>query len=221
MKKKIFEDGNRILFQTDKEEELLVKFTDDIVDAKGKVKGNAKGKGVVNARIAAHIYKVLASYHLPVRFRSQKSDRELIVKNADLFPFYARVTNVEKEGEPSTPHIDFILIEEDGEKTVDLKQLTSAGVVSKEQFNEIRHYVLKMNVILKDFYKRRGLELLAFTAQFGILPNDKIGLCSELTLDTCDIKEAGSRTKFTTSYIISHIDDAAELYERALNAILY
>ncbi len=221
MKKKVFEDGNHVLFQTDNEDEFLLKFTDNIVDAKGNVKGSAKNKGAVNGRIAAHIYKVLASYHLPVRFKSQKSDKELIVKNAELFPFYVKLTNVEKEGEPSPPQFEFTLIEEEVAKPVEVKQLVSSGAVSKEQFDEIRRYVIKMNVILKDFFKRRGLELLAFQAQFGMLPNEKIGLCSEMTLDACEVKEAKSRTKFTTSYIISHVDAAADLYERALNAILY
>jgi len=221
VKNKIFEDGNRAIFETDNEDELLLKFTDDLVDDRENVKGTVKNKGAISAQVAVHLYKVLSSYHLPVRFRSQKSAKELIIKPATLFPFYSILTNVEDDDGKLTPQIDFVLMEEKGEKNVEMKELLNAEVVSPEQMTEIRRFILKMNVIITDFFQRRDLSLLGFQAQFGILPNGKIGLCSELTLDTCEVKDANSRTKYTTAYIISHLDDADELYDKAIGVILY
>jgi len=220
VKKKIFDDGNQSMYETENEDELLLKFSDDLVDNRGHVKASVKNKGAVAARLAVHLYKVMASYHFPVRFKSQKSEKELIVKKAELFPFYCAVTSNEDE-ETTAPQLDYVLIEESGKRTVEAHELIESEVVTSEQLAEIRRFVLKMNVVLKDFFQRRQLGLLGFRVQFGILPSGKIGLCSELTLDSCDIKDAGSRTKFTTSYIISHQDDAAELYETAQNKLLY
>ena len=221
MKNKLFEDGNRILFETDKEDELLLRFTDDLVDAKGNVKGTVKNKAAASAQIAVHLYKFLSSYHLPVRFKNQKTAKELTVKNATLLPFYNLMTIVENEGEAAASQIEFILVDDAGDRTVEIKELLKAEYASQEQLAEVRRFMLKMNAVLLDFFQRRSLKLLGFKAHFGILPNGKIGLCSELTLDTVDIKDANSRTKFTTAYLISHSDDAAELYDNALNAILF
>ena len=221
MDKKIFEDGNRILFETDNEDEYLLQFTDDVVDAGGRVKGTVKNKGAVCGRIAAHLYKVLASYHLPVRLKSQKSTNELVIKKAALFPFYINLSYVQSEDGTESPNIEFVLIEDGKDRTVEMKEVISSGAADQEQAVEIRRFALKMNVILKDFFRRRELQLLGFRSQFGILPNDKIGLCSELTLDSCDIKEANSRTKYTATYVLSHLDNAEELYDSALISILY
>lgn len=220
MKKKIFEDGNHILSEMDNEDELLLKFTDDIIDSGGRVKGTVKNKGAVCGQIAGHLYKLLASYHLPVRLKSQKSERELVVKNADLFPFYVSLQNNQADDGTESPNIQFVLFKDDAEKVVDIKGLVSEGAASQDHAVEVRRMVLKMNVVLKSFFQRRNLQLLGFRAQFGILPNEKVALCSELTLDSCELKSASSRTKFTTTYMLSHLDNAAELYDEALSAIL-
>jgi phosphoribosylaminoimidazole-succinocarboxamide synthase len=218
---KLLEDGNRILLETDNEDELLLQFTDDLVDSRGHVKGNVKIKGSTSAQIAAHLYKVLSSYHLPVRFKNQKSSKELTVKRATLFPFYNVLTNAEDEDGAMTSKLEYVVVDEKSEEVVEIKALLKDDLATQAQLTEVRRYSLKMNVILKDFFHRRGLKLLGFKAHFGMLPNEKIGLCSELTLDSCDVKDANSRTKFTTTYMISHIDDAAELYEKAVSTILY
>ncbi|RLD13167.1 hypothetical protein DRI50_07690 [candidate division KSB1 bacterium] len=219
--KKISEDGNRILFETDNEDEYLLQFTDDVVDAAGHVKGNVKNKGAVCCRVATHLYKVLASYHLPVRLKSQKSENELVVKKAALFPFYVNLSYEKSDDGTEAPKIEFDLIEEGKTETVEMKALSSSGAATEAQVVEVRRFVLKMNVILKDFFRRRNLQLLGFRTQFGVLPSGKVALCSELTMDSCDIKDVNSRRKFTTTYVLSHLDSAAELYDEALNAILY
>ena len=124
MKKKIFDDGNQSMYETENEDELLLKFSDDLVDNRGHVKASVKNKGAVAARLAVHLYKVMASYHFPVRFKSQKSEKELIVKKAELFPFYCAVTSNEDE-ETTAPQLDYVLIEESGKRTVEAHELMS------------------------------------------------------------------------------------------------
>ena len=77
MKNILAQDGNRVIFETDNEDEIVLKFTDDIVDGRGNAKGSSKNKAAVNATMTTHIFKVLSSYHVPTFFKSQKSAKEL------------------------------------------------------------------------------------------------------------------------------------------------
>ena len=217
MKKKLYEDATRVLLETDREDEILLKLKDDIIDYRGTVKGNAKNKASVNAAIAVHLFKLLYAYHVPTCFKSQKSAKELVLKKADAFPFKIVVVN---DSDKNAPNIEYLSIDESLETKVSEKKLVSDSLVDEEQLSDIRRIVLKINVLLKDFFDRRGIECLGFSIQLGMI-NDNLGVCSELCLDTCDVKEKHSRVKFTSTYMSSHLESAVELYDQALNMILY
>lgn len=219
MKKVIAEYGTKILYETDNEEEILCKFTDDLVDGRGNSKGTVKNKSSINSGIAAHIYKVLSSYHIPTHFKNQKSAKELTLKNAEVVPVIVTLANESGDDGVVTPVITYASVADGAAKSIEIGDIISAELFSQEELADVRRYVLKINVVLRNFFMRRGLELLGFSVQFGFF-NGKMVVCSEFTPDTCDLKDADSRTKFTSSYLISHIDNADELFELVHQKIL-
>jgi phosphoribosylaminoimidazole-succinocarboxamide synthase len=219
LKKVLYQDGSRILYQTDNEEEVLVKFSDDIVDGKGNVKTSVKSKGALQADMAAHIFKLLASYHIPTVFKSAKSDKEILVKRANLLPLKVYVENQPAEQGMANPVLSYALLTDGREKKVEMPEVRSSGVVTGEQLGHIRRYAVKINVILRNFFTRRGLDLLGFWIQFGVL-NGKVVICSEFSLDTCDLKELNSRTKFTSAYLSSHTENLDELFSQLCHKLM-
>lgn len=219
MKNVIFEDGTKILSETDNDEEILCKFTDDLVDARGHAKGSIKNKAAINATIAVYIYKLLNSYHVPTHFKSEKSTKELILKKIDAFPFRIAVTNETPDDGRTIPDLKFQKVT-DGQLTdVSEKDIIDEELLFEDEMTDVRRSALKINVVLLNFFERRGLELLGFWTQLGYA-NGKLVVCNEFTPDTFDVKEAGSRIKFTTTYLLSHLDNADELYEELHQRIL-
>jgi phosphoribosylaminoimidazole-succinocarboxamide synthase len=219
LKKVIFEDGTKILSETDNDEEILCKFTDDLVDARGHVKGSIKNKAAINATIAVYIYKLLSSYHVPTHFKSVKSAKELTLKKVDVFPFRITVTNETTDDDRIVPAIQYQQITDGQFTDMSEKDIVSKELLSEDDMTDVRRMILKINVVLQNFFERRGLEFLGFWTQVGYA-NDKLVVCNEFTPDTLDIKEAGSRIKFTTTYLLSHIENADELYEQLHQRIL-
>lgn len=219
MKNVIAEYGNKALYEGEKEDEILCKFTDDLVDGRGNVKGSVKNKAAINGAIAAHIFKVLIGYHVPTWFRNQKAAKELTLKNAQVAPVVITLTNETDEEGVVVPTLTYESVAEGAAKAVETDEIISAELLSAQELKDVRRYVLKINVVLRNFFERRGLELLGFTTQFGFF-NGKLLVCSEFTPDTCDLKDAGSRTKYTPTYLISHLDNADELYEQVQAKIL-
>ena len=220
MEKILWQDENRVAFETENENEIVLRFTDDIVDGRGNVKGSSTNKAAVNASMTAHIFKVLSGYHVPTYFKSQKSANELLLKGSEIFPVKITVANEANEEGVITPTIQYVMVADDSETPVEPDELVANETSTVEQVADFRRYTLKVNVVLRNFFERRHLELLGFSIQFGVV-NGNMAVCSELTLDTCDLKDAQSRTKFTTAYIISHLDNATELYEQARDMIIY
>ncbi len=130
MKKIISEDGNKILYETDNEEEVLLKYSDDVVDNKGNVKGTVKNKAIVNAAIAAYIFKLLSSYHVPTFFKSQKSAKELLLKKADLLPFRLQVSQ-EKAGDgEQVPMMKYESLANETATSIEAEEIVSSAILN-------------------------------------------------------------------------------------------
>ena len=208
---KIISENGKVLYETNAEDEILLKYTDDLVDNRGNVKGSVKNKATINASIAVHVFKILASYHVPTFYKSQKSSKELLLKNVELLPVQVLVSQGTTEGSLS-PELKFEALSDDNAKTIDADEVVASKLLTAQQLFDIRRYALKINVVLRNFFERRGLELTDFSVRFGLV-NGKIAVCSDFTVDSCDLKDIESKTKFKKSYLLSHIDDASELYE--------
>ncbi|MBN1558692.1 hypothetical protein JW998_00480 [candidate division KSB1 bacterium] len=218
MKKIILQDG-KALYETDNEDEILLKYTDDLVDNKGNVKGSVKNKAAINAAIAAHIFKLLSSYHIPTFYKSQKSAKELLLKKAQLFPLRLLISQEKTDDEP-TPVAKYESLTNDTATPMTADQIIAATILSVQQLADIHRYALKINVLLRNFFARRGLELLDFSIQFGLV-NGKVAVCSDFTPDTCELKDNESKIKLKKSYLVSHIDDASGLYELLHQKIMF
>ncbi|MBN1478854.1 hypothetical protein JXA70_01130 [candidate division KSB1 bacterium] len=220
MKKIIAEDADKVLYETDNEEEILCKFTEDVVDSRGHVKGTVKNKASINGAIAAHIFKLLAGYHVPTCLKNQKSAKELLLKKAEVIPVLISVTNETTDDGITTPEFRYDLLTNGSKKIITAEEIVASEIMIQEEFADMRRLALKINVVLDNFFRRRKFELLGFSVQFGYI-NGKIAVCSPFSLDSFELKDTESRTKFKTSFFLSHIDNAVELYDQIYNQIMF
>lgn len=220
MKKTIYEDGDKVLYETDNEDEILCKFIDEVVDGKGHIKGTVKNKASINAAIAAHMFKLLTGYHIPTCLRNQKTAKEMILKRAEEIPIEITVIKESSQDGLVTPVFRYTLLAKSSKKSITAEEIVEANIITYQTLAVVRRLALKIKVVLDNYFQRRKFELLGFCVQFGYI-NGKIAVCRPLTLENFEIKDIESKTKYKSSYFVSHLDDAVHRYEKVYNQIMF
>ncbi len=210
MKNIVTEDTARIIVQGDKEEILVVKFRDEIIDAKGKKAGSASNRAATNSQVAAKLAKVWSSHNLPTCLKSTKSLPNLQIKAHEPIPVVFKVINHETE-KPPFHEIELFHKQDDTLKPTSKDEIVKNDWVSKQDLYEMHRQVLKANVIAKDVFARRRFRLDEINLQFGRVDNSLV-LCTMLTLDDCVLYDTVHDVKIDLN-TVARKKSADEIYE--------
>lgn len=221
MKKKIAEGRTKRVFQGDNDNELVFEFRDDYSDSPDEKKMAIKQRGVINNQVSAHLFRLLGSYNFGTHFIKETSDRTCLVKKLTMIPLVVVVRNVaagslvkrygiEEGKELDCPIIEYYL--KSGEPNAPLinnDHIVSFGHASADDLREIHRLALKMNIILKDFFRRRYLKLIDFRVEFGH-QDEKIVLGDDLALDSFRFLDLESNEKLDRGVFNKSANEAGE-----------
>ena len=56
---------------------------------------------------------------------------------------------------------------------------------SPEQLRQVADYSLRINEILKEYFKKLNIDLIDFKLEFGVTPDGTLILADEISPDTC------------------------------------
>lgn len=197
-KKKILEGQTKKVYQTDSDSELILEFKNDFPVGKKGEKLSIKEKGAINNQVSAALFKFVESYHIPTHFKSEVSKKEMLVKKLDMIPLQIMARNIatgslvkryglEKGKELDCPVIEFYLKSNRAEETmINRDHIVSFGYASSEEIKTIHRMVSKMNVVLRDYFRRRHFKLADFMVEFGRF-KDKLLVGDEISLDTITV----------------------------------
>ncbi|MBN1998800.1 phosphoribosylaminoimidazolesuccinocarboxamide synthase [candidate division KSB1 bacterium] len=217
--KLLYKSGALRIHETDNENENIVEFTDEVVTDTKKQKISFKGKGTINSQISAFLFRFLDSYHIKSYFIRGLSEREILVKKIEPITIVVTIRNVaagslvERYGvmegkELDCPLFEFYLKDEEHENPmINEDHIVSFGYASAVELKEIHRLASKLNVILRDFFRRRALKLIDFTVEFGRFKN-KVVLVGGLCPDTFQLWDLQSDEKFD---VFRLVDDAQKL----------
>ena len=90
----LYEGKAKKVFTTDNEDVLMVSYKDDATAFNGEKKGTIVGKGIVNNRMANHIFKMLEEKGIPTHLIEEINDRETYVKKVEIVPLEVIIRNV-------------------------------------------------------------------------------------------------------------------------------
>ena len=93
-KKALYEGKAKLMYETENPDELLVYYKDDATAGNGAKKGTILEKGIMNNKISAFFFDLLAKNGIEHHYVSMPSDREMIVKKLDIIPLEVVVRNV-------------------------------------------------------------------------------------------------------------------------------
>lgn len=91
---KLYEGKAKIIYSTEKENEVIVYYKDDATAFNGEKKGSISDKGIMNNEISSMIYTYLAENGVKTHFIEKLSEREQRVKKVTIVPLEVIVRNV-------------------------------------------------------------------------------------------------------------------------------
>ena len=193
-------------------------------------KGTIIGKGVVNNKMSNYLCKMLEKMGIPTHFVEELNDRDTVVKKVEIVPLEVIVRNKAAgslskrlglpEGTPmKTTVLEFCYKDDDlGDPIVNEYHILAAELATKEEVDKISSMALKINEILRDFFKSVNIDLIDFKLEFGRYKGDII-LADEISPDTCRFWDVNTQEKLDKDRFRRDMGGVEEAYAEVMKRI--
>lgn len=192
----LYEGKAKKVFETDDPNVVIVDYKDDATAFNGLKKGTIAGKGVINNQMSNMMFRLMEKQGIPTHFVEELSERETAVKKVKIVPLEVIIRNTAagsfskrygvQEGKklPSTV-LEFSYKNDDlGDPLINDSQALAMELATPEEIETIKTMALKVNEIMKEFFKTLNIDLIDFKLEFGRF-NGQIILADEISPDTC------------------------------------
>ena len=92
------------------------------------------------------------------------------------------------------------------------------GLATREEIDTIREMAFKVNDILKDFFKKIGLDLIDFKLEFGRY-DGKIILADEISPDTCRLWDSVTHEKLDKDRFRRDLGGVEDAYKEVMKRL--
>ena len=173
-REQLYEGKAKKVYVTDDPELLIVAYKDDATAFNGKKKGTITGKGVINNRMSNRLMLRLEKAGVPTHFVQELSERETLVKRVQIVPLEVIVRNVsagsfcKRYGFPEgvafeAPTVEYSYKNDElNDPLICLPHVLAMKLATAEEMETIRTYALKVDAVLRDFWRSCGVTLVDF-----------------------------------------------------------
>lgn len=226
----LYEGKAKKVFATENPDYCIVSYKDDATAFNGLKKGTIIGKGVVNNKMSNYLCKMLEEKGIPTHFVEELNDRDTVVKKVEIVPLEVIVRNKAAgslskrlglpEGTPmKTTVLEFCYKDDDlGDPIVNEYHILAAELATKEEVDKISSMALKINEILRDFFKSVNIDLIDFKLEFGRYKGDII-LADEISPDTCRFWDVNTQEKLDKDRFRRDMGGVEEAYAEVMKRI--
>ena len=227
--KMLYEGKAKRIFETEKDDQVIVYYKDDATAFNGEKKGTIEDKGIMNNEITSIIFKYLQENGIPTHYISTISEREQLVKKVSIIPLEVIVRNVAAgsfskrlgvpEGQSLKTTIFEICYKNDdyGDPLINDTHAVALGLSTFEDLKEIYAVTEKINDLLKSFFKKLGLKLIDFKIEFGKDKDGNILLADEISPDTCRLWDEKTNEKMDKDRFRRNLDDVKGAYSEVIS----
>ena len=203
----LYEGKAKKVYATEDPDLLIVSYKDDATAFNGLKRGTISGKGVINNRMSNALMRLLERQGIPTHFVEELSERETLVRRVNIVPLEVIVRNlsagsfskrygVEEGLVFAEPTVEFSYKNDAlGDPLLNDSHALALGLATREELNQIRHYALEINRLLKDFWLSCGVTLVDFKLEFGRPADGSIILADEISPDTCRLWDSATGKK--------------------------
>ncbi len=229
-KEMIYEGKAKKVYKTEKEDKYIVEYKDDATAFNGKKKGTIVGKGVVNNKMSAAMFMLLEEKGIPTHMIELINDRESLVKAVEILPIEVIVRNVaagslakrlglEEGTEMDKTVLEFCYKNDDlGDPMINDYHIAALNLASEDQLKEVKKYAFKVNEVLSNYFKEKGIRLIDLKLEFGLYKS-KVILADEISPDTCRLWDTESNKKLDKDRFRRDLGNVEETYQEVLKRI--
>lgn len=227
---KLYEGKAKILYP-DGPETLRVYFKDEATAFNAQKRGIIPGKGVVNNKVSAALFRYLEAHGVKTHFLEEVSDREMRVLRVEILPLevilrfraagsFAKRYGV-KEGTPlKAPLVEFSLKSDPlGDPLICPEAILALGLAAEAELGQVRATTLRVGELLRDFFAQRGLDLIDFKLEFG-KRNGEILLADEISPDTMRLWDQKTGEPMDKDRFRKDLGRVEEAYQEVLRRVL-
>ncbi len=193
----IYEGKAKKVFAHDDVEKVRIEFKDDATAFNALKKEKFEGKGKLNCLISARIFEILINKNIPTHFIELENENTMIAKKIKVIPLeivlrntaygsLCKQTTIKPGTFLSKPLIDIYLKNDElNDPLITKDRIELMNILSSDDLELIINLTLKVNKILKSFFKNIQLQLVDFKLEFGYDFKNNILLGDEISPDNC------------------------------------
>ena len=200
----IYEGKAKKVFSHDDSDKVIIEFKDDATAFNALKKAKFDGKGKLNCLISSKIFKFLMNKNIPTHFVELKNENTMIARKIKVIPLeivlrntaygsLCKQTTIKSGTNLAKPLIDIYLKNDElNDPLITKDRIELMNLLSSKDLNFIIDLTLKINEILKSFFKNIQLQLVDFKLEFGFDFKNNILLGDEISPDNCrlwDLKQ--------------------------------
>ncbi|RAP44518.1 MAG: phosphoribosylaminoimidazolesuccinocarboxamide synthase [Methanosphaera sp. rholeuAM6] len=220
------------IYKSENENEVIIKFRDDITAGDGAKKDTLSQKGYCNVLISAKLFEVLEENGIATQYIKLLSSDEMLTKSLEMIPLEVICRNIatgsllkkypfEENAELKPPIIQFdYKNDEYHDPMLNDSIIKALGIATQEQLDEIREITLKINNVLSAFLLERGIILVDFKLEFGKDSEGNIILGDEISPDTTRLWDSKTYENFDKDIYRKGEDGVVDAYLKVVNLVL-
>jgi len=200
----IYEGKAKKVFTHRDVDKVKIEFKDDATAFNALKKEKFEGKGKLNCQISAKIFEILIEKNIPTHFIELENENTMIAKKVRVIPLeivlrntaygsLCKQTTIKPGTFLSKPLIDIYLKNDElNDPLITKDRIELMSILSSDDLELIINLTLKINLILKSFFKNIQLQLVDFKLEFGYDSRNNIILGDEISPDNCrlwDLKQ--------------------------------
>ena len=193
----IYEGKAKKVFTHNDANKVKIEFKDDATAFNALKKEKFEGKGKLNCLISARIFEILIEKNIPTHFIQLENENTMIAKKIKVIPLEIVLRNTaygslfkQTTIKPGTflskPLIDIYLKNDElNDPLITKDRIKLMNILSSDDLEFIIDLTLKVNEILKSFFKNIQLQLVDFKLEYGYDLKNNILLGDEISPDNC------------------------------------
>lgn len=229
-KKPLYEGKAKLMYATENPDELLVYYKDDATAGNGAKKGTILEKGIMNNKISAFFFKLLAENGVENHYISMPSEREMRVKNLKIIPLEVVIRNIaagslakrlglEEGTKMSMPVVELYYKDDElGDPMINHFHIKALNLATQEQIDQLEAAGLKVNEILTQHLAMKNIELIDFKLEFGI-HKGKVILGDEISPDNCRFWDTVTHEKLDKDRFRRDLGKVEDAYKEVLHRL--
>lgn len=231
MRTQIYEGKAKKIFSTDKVDEVVVFYKDDLTAFNSLKKGQFTGKGKINCQITALIYNHLQQKGIATHWIKQLSENEILVQKVEIIPLEVVVRNYwagslakrfkRKEGDKLNNTLVEFYYKDDAleDPFVSDDQIRALELTSWNDLSALKSQALKINDHLQSLFKEVGILLADFKIEFGVNSAGQLLLADEITPDCCRLWDAQTLKKLDKDIFRRDLGGIDNAYQDVLSRL--